>query len=314
MRALEIEKYNLITITGATASGKTAIAANLALKINGEIISADSRQVYKNMDIGTGKDIHDYTIDGVNVPYHLINIVEAGTKYNVYEYKKDFSIVYNNIISRNKTPILCGGTGLYIEAVLKNYNMIYVPTNDKLRTSLKDKTIDELENILTSYKPLHNKSDLDTRKRAIRAIEIEDFYKKNYVSYIKDFDINPIIIGIYFEREERRKRITERLIYRLENGLIEEVENLIQLGISNEDIEYYGLEYKFVSWYLSGKINYDELFTQLNSAIHQFSKRQMTWFRKMERNGTKIKWIDGILPMNKKIETILIAIASKSDI
>ena len=303
-----IENYNLITITGATASGKTAIAANLALKINGEIISADSRQVYKNMDIGTGKDIHDYTVEGINIPYHLINIVEAGTKYNVYEYKKDFSIAYNDIIFRNKTPILCGGTGLYIEAVLKNYNMIYVPVNDKLRTSLKDKTIDELENILISYKPLHNKSDLDTTKRAIRAIEIEDFHKKNNVSNIEKLDINPIIIGIYFEREERRKRITERLKYRLENGLIEEVENMIQLGISNEDIEYYGLEYKFVSWYLSGKINYDELFTQLNSAIHQFSKRQMTWFRKMERNGTKIKWIDGNLPMNKKIETILITI------
>ena len=309
-----MNKYNLITITGATASGKTAIAANLAQKINGEIISADSRQVYKNMDIGTGKDLQDYTINckddygnsqSVNIPYHLIDIVDAGTKYNVYEYKKDFLTAYNDIIYRNKIPILCGGTCLYIEAVLKNYNMIYVPVNEELRNSLKHKTIDELEKILVSYKPLHNKSDLDTTKRAIRAIEIEDFYNKNQLLNVENVNINPLIIGIHFEREERRQRITERLKQRLENGLIEEVEKLQKLGISNEDIEYYGLEYKFVSWYLSGKISYDELFTQLNSAIHQFSKRQMTWFRKMEREGIKINWIDGNLPIEEKIRLIL---------
>lgn len=300
-----MNNYNLITIIGATASGKTKVAVNLAEILDTEIISADSRQIYRNMDIGTGKDLNEYIINGKKIKYHLIDIADAGTKYNVFQYKKDFLDVYKKIKSKNKIPIICGGTGLYIEAVLKNYNLIYVPVNEELRNQLKDKTIDELEQILVSYKPIHNRSDLDTNKRAIRAIEIENFYKNNNIINEDKFSVNALNIGIYFEREERRKRITERLKLRLKDGLIEEVENLLKIGISNEDIEYYGLEYKFVSWYLSGKINYEELFLQLNTAIHQFSKRQMTWFRKMERENIKIHWLDGNLPIETKIEKIL---------
>ena len=301
----KIDKYNLITITGATAGGKTSVAAHLAKKLDTEIISADSRQVYKNMDIGTGKDIEDYIIGGFIVPHHIINIVEAGYKYNVYEFQKDFFKAYENITSRGKLPILCGGTGMYIEAVLKNYELVQVPVNPELRRSLENKTISELEHILKIYKSLHNKSDLDTTKRAIRAIEIAEYYLRNKLQPAKNPEINSLNIGILFDRDERRSRITQRLKQRLENGLIEEVEKLIDNGLKYEDIEYYGLEYKYVSWYLSGKINYDELFSQLNSAIHQFSKRQMTWFRKMEKAGMKIHWINGNIPMNDKIEEIL---------
>ncbi|HOZ30884.1 MAG TPA: tRNA (adenosine(37)-N6)-dimethylallyltransferase MiaA [Bacteroidales bacterium] len=300
-----LTKYNLIVITGATAGGKTSVAANLALKIDGEIISADSRQVYRGMDIGTGKDLDDYNINGVQIPYHLINIVEAGTKYNVFEYRKDFFKVYSEITYRNKIPILCGGTGLYIDSVIKDYQLLKVPVNDKLREELKNLSIEELENILITYKKLHNRSDLDTTKRAIRAIEIADFNSRNEIINDKKPKIGPIIFGILYNREERRNRITERLKYRLENGMIEEAKKLIDSGITYEDLEYYGLEYKFLSWYLSGKINYDELFLQLNSAIHQFSKRQMTWFRKMEKEGTKINWIDGNLSMEEKMDVMI---------
>ncbi|MDR2835504.1 MAG: tRNA (adenosine(37)-N6)-dimethylallyltransferase MiaA [Bacteroidales bacterium] len=297
--------YNLITITGATASGKTQVAVALANILNSEIISADSRQIYKNMDIGTGKDISEYTIDGKKIPYHLIDIVNAGEKYNVFEFKKDFIKAYNEIINKNKIPILCGGTGLYIDAILKNYNLIYTPVNPELRKQLEVLDILELEKILKTYKSLHNRSDLDTTKRAIRAIEIENFYQNNQQLPHDNLNINSLIVGILFEREERRNRITQRLKFRLENGLIEEVENLLKMKISSENIEYYGLEYKFVSWYLSGKISYQELFSQLNTAIHQFSKRQMTWFRKMENDGHKIHWIDGNLPIKEKINKIL---------
>jgi tRNA dimethylallyltransferase len=299
------KKFNLITITGATASGKTTVAAHLARRLNTEIISADSRQIYRNMDIGTGKDLDDYIIDGIKIPYHLIDIVDAGTKYNVYEYKKDFIKVFEAISECGKIPILCGGTGLYIDAVLKNYNLIYVPVNDDLRNSLKTKTIAELENILISYKPIHNRSDLDTPKRAIRAIEIEDFYKNNNISHYDSLNINSLIIGIYFDREQRRARITQRLLERLDNGLIREVEQLFSIGISYEDIEYYGLEYKYVALYLQNRLTREELFTQLNTAIHQFSKRQMTWFRKMTKDGHKIHWLDGTLPVTDKIDAII---------
>ncbi|HNQ69088.1 MAG TPA: tRNA (adenosine(37)-N6)-dimethylallyltransferase MiaA [Bacteroidales bacterium] len=300
-----LTKYNLIVITGATAGGKTSVAAKLARKINAEIISADSRQVYKGMDIGTGKDINEYNINGNQVPYHLIDIVEAGSKYNVFEYHKDFFKVYSEITERNKIPVLCGGTGLYIDAVINNYQLVKVPVNERLRNELKDLSISELGEILLKYKKLHNRSDLDTTKRAIRAIEIAEYYSRNELKTDNTPDINPIIFGIYFEREQRRTRITQRLKYRLENGMIEEAQNLIDSGLSFEDMEYYGLEYKFLSWYLYGKINYDELFNQLNTAIHQFAKRQMTWFRKMEKEGTKIYWIDGNQNIDKKIEYIL---------
>ncbi|MDD3688039.1 MAG: tRNA (adenosine(37)-N6)-dimethylallyltransferase MiaA [Bacteroidales bacterium] len=299
-----LTKYNLIVITGATAGGKTAVAANLALEMNTEIISADSRQIYRGMDIGTGKDLDDYVIGGKQIPYHLIDICDAGYKYNVYEYRRDFLNVYKEITSRNLTPILCGGTGLYIEAVIKNYDLVQVPVNDNLRKELANKNIDELEVILRSYKYLHNRSDLDTIKRAIRAIEIAEYYSRN--EYIKEEipEIKPIVFGIHYERDQRRARITERLKHRLENGMIEEAQRLLDSGISHDDIEYYGLEYKFLSWYLAGKISYDELFTQLNTAIHQFSKRQMTWFRKMEKDGTKIIWIDGNLDLDEKLAMI----------
>lgn len=299
-----LTKYNLIVITGATAGGKTAVAANLALEMKTEIISADSRQIYRGMDIGTGKDLDDYLIGGKQIPYHLIDICDAGYKYNVYEYRRDFLNVYKEITSRNLTPILCGGTGLYIEAVIKNYDLVQVPVNDTLRKELANKNIDELEVILRSYKYLHNRSDLDTIKRAIRAIEIAEYYSRN--EYIKEEipEIKPIVFGIHYERDQRRARITERLKQRLENGMIEEAQRLLGSGISHEEIEYYGLEYKFLSWYLAGKITYDELFAQLNTAIHQFSKRQMTWFRKMEKDGTKIIWIDGNLDLDEKLAMI----------
>ncbi|MDD3860879.1 MAG: isopentenyl transferase family protein, partial [Bacteroidales bacterium] len=240
-----LTKYNLIVITGATAGGKTSVAANLALKIDGEIISADSRQVYKGMDIGTGKDIDDYNINGVQIPFHLTDIVDAGSKYNVFEYRKDFFNVYSEITNRNKIPILCGGTGLYIDSVIKDYQLLKVPVNEKLREELKDLSIDELEKILITYKTLHNRSDLDTTKRAIRAIEIAEYNSRNEIINDKSPKINPIIFGILFSRDERRNRITERLKYRLENGMIEEAKRLIDSGITYEDLEYYGLEYKF---------------------------------------------------------------------
>jgi len=300
-----LTKYNLIVITGATAGGKTSVATNLANKINGEIISADSRQVYRGMDIGTGKDLDDYFVNGTQIPYHLIDIVDAGYKYNVYEFQKDFFTVFEDVNSRSKNTILCGGTGLYIDSVLKNYRLIHVPVNESLRKDLKTKNIDELAEILKSFKKIHNRSDLDTPKRAIRAIEIAEFYKTNHLKEEKAPEINPIIFGINFDREQRRTRITERLKYRLENGMIDEAKNLIDAGISHQDMEYYGLEYKFLSWYLSNKITYDELFTKLNTAIHQFAKRQMTWFRKMEKDGTKIYWIDGNLKLEDKISEIM---------
>jgi len=298
-------KYNLIVITGATAGGKTSVAANLAIKINGEIISADSRQIYRRMDIGTGKDLQDYYVNGIPVPYHLIDIAEAGYKYNVFEFRKDFFRVFEEINSRKRTPILCGGTGLYIESVIKNYELIKVPVNEELRVKLSNLDISELEKILISYKKMHNRSDLDTTKRAVRAIEIAEYYSRNNPEIEKTPEIRPLIIGIHFDRDQRRARITERLTQRLENGMIEEAQSLLNSGVSHEDMEYYGLEYKFLSWYLSGKISYEEMFSGLNTAIHQFSKRQMTWFRKMEKDGTIIHWIDGNLGVDEKIERVL---------
>lgn len=299
-----LTNYNLIVITGATAGGKTSLAANLAYELNSEIISADSRQIYKKMDIGTGKDLSDYQVNGKIIPYHLIDICEPGYKYNVYEYKKDFFETFKKLTEKNIVPILCGGTGLYIDSVINNYELVKVPVNEKLRLELKNKTIGELEIILKKYKKLHNKSDLDTTKRAIRAIEIAEYYSRYDFVGDNHPEIKPIIFGVFFEREQRRTRITERLKFRVENGLIEEAKAIIDSGVSYQDLEYYGLEYKFLTWYLQGKISYDELFIQLNTAIHQFSKRQMTWFRKMEKDGTKIIWIDGNLNMTEKVKFI----------
>lgn len=301
--------YNLLIILGPTASGKTRFAASLARQIEGEIISADSRQVYKRMNLGTGKDYDDYTVEGVQVPYHLIDLFEPGYKYNVFEYQKDFLKVFKLILQNGKFPVLCGGTGMYIEAVTKGYKLISVPVNPELREKLKDKSLPELEEILSCYKKLHNKTDSDTVKRAIRAIEIEEYYKDNPANSPEMPVIKPLFIGIDIDREIRRVRITERLQKRLKSGMIEEVENLLKSGIAADDLIYYGLEYKYITLYLSGKIDYKQMYEQLNIAIHQFAKRQMTWFRKMEREGTLIHWINGGLTpeqFNKEVMTVFL--------
>lgn len=301
----ENSKYNLIVITGPTATGKTRFAAKLAVKIAGEIISADSRQVYRKMDLGTGKDYEDYQVEGAAIPYHLVDIHNPGYKYNVYEFQKDFLKVFIDIQQRDKHPILCGGTGMYIEAVTNNYKLIAVPVNEKLREELHDKSLPELEKILAGYKKLHNKSDSDTCKRAIRAIEIEEYYQTHAKEELDFPEINPIFLAIDVDRDTRRKRITNRLENRLEEGMVDEVQHLLDEGISPDDLIYYGLEYKYLTLFLTGKLSFDKMKSQLNTAIHQFAKRQMTWFRRMERNGTEIFWIDGMLPMEEKLERAL---------
>ncbi|MBP7780949.1 MAG: tRNA (adenosine(37)-N6)-dimethylallyltransferase MiaA [Paludibacteraceae bacterium] len=292
----------LITILGPTACGKTEFAAHLAANLGTEIISADSRQMYRRMDIGTGKDLSEYDIEGQHIPYHLIDIVEPGYKYNLFEYQRDFLIAYNQIHQKGKTPILCGGTGLYIESVLKGYRLSPVPENSELRASLADKSLAELVEILKQYKTLHNVSDLDTVKRAIRAIEIADYYKKTEKEEIPFPKIGSVIIGLEIDRESRRKKITQRLDARLHDGLVEEVKGLIDSGINPEDLIYYGLEYKYVTNYIIGNISYQEMHNQLEIAIHQFAKRQMTWFRGMEKRGIHINWIDTTQPMDKKLK------------
>lgn len=299
----------MITILGPTASGKTSLAAALAYEIGGEIISADSRQVYRGMTIGTGKDLDDYSVNGHNIGYHLIDIAEPGDKYNIYEYQRDFHKVYSELIQRNVRPILCGGSGLYIESVLKGYSLSTVPQNPELRQSLSGKTLDELTEILIDLKArnnsnMHNRSDVDTAQRAIRAIEIE-MYNLQHPAQNRQFPpVESVIIGVDIDRESRRKRITERLKERLQHGLVEEVKGLIDSGLSAESLIYYGLEYKFVTEYVIGKLSRDEMFRSLEIAIHQFAKRQMTWFRGMERRGFTINWIDWHLPMADKLEQI----------
>lgn len=299
-------KKDLIVILGATATGKTFLAANLAAKINGEVISADSRQVYRGMDIGTGKDLADFNVDGNLIPHHLIDIVDAGSEYNVFEYQKDFLAAYDNIVSRNKTPILCGGTGMYIESVLKGYRFLEIPENKELRKELETKSNEELVAILKNEKQLHNTTDTVYRKRIIRAIEIAVFQKENDV-LIRDFpEIHYKIYGIQFDRETRRERITQRLKNRFEKeGMLEEVKGLIKEGVSPEKLKFYGLEYKIITEHILGEISYQEMFDKLNVAIHQFAKRQMTWFRKMERNGFEINWIDGNLSLEDKLNIII---------
>lgn len=297
--------YNLITIVGATATGKTTVAAHLAHLIGGEIISADSRQVYKGMTIGTGKDLDDYVVEGQPIPFHLIDIAEAGYQYNVFEYQRDFLKVYEGIRSKGKVPVLCGGSGLYVEAVLKGYKLINVPVDYELRERLANKSLGELTAMLSSYKKMHNRSDVDTVKRAIRAIEIEEYYLMNAEIEISYPEINNLLVGIMLDRETRRKRISERLKSRLKNGMIEEVEALLNQGLSPDSLTYYGLEYKFITQHLTGQLSYDEMYNQLETAIHQFSKRQMTWFRRMEKQGFAIHWIDGHLPLNEKVGAIL---------
>lgn len=297
--------YELITLLGPTASGKTALAAALAAHLDTEIISADSRQIYRGMDIGTGKDLEDYRIDGKLVPYHLIDICDPGYKYNVFEYQHDFFRVYQEIRQRGKLPILCGGTGMYIEAVLKGYKLLDVPQNPALRQSLQGKSLKELEQILASYKVLHNKTDVDSAQRAIRAIEIEEYYRTEAPGRNEYDPIHSLIIGIDIDRDTRRAKISRRLRSRLDEGMVDEVRQLLARGLQPEDLIYYGLEYKFLTQYVIGQLTYDEMVSQLEIAIHQFAKRQMTWFRGMERRGSTIHWIDASWPTEQKIETIL---------
>ena len=298
-------KYDLITILGPTASGKTPLAASLADRMGTEIISGDSRQVYRRMDLGTGKDLVDYTVDGRQVPYHLIDIVEPGYKYNVFEYQRDFLKAYEEISAKGKTPILCGGTGMYIESVLKGYRLLPVPENPELRASLEGKSLEELTFILEGYKKLHNSTDVDTCKRAIRAIEIEEYYKQQPPEYREFPSLKSLIVGVDIDRELRREKITRRLKQRLDEGMVDEVRGLLAEGIPAENLIYYGLEYKFLTQYAIGEISYDEMFLQLETAIHQFAKRQMTWFRGMERRGFTIHWLDATLPMEEKTEQII---------
>lgn len=296
--------YDLIAILGPTASGKTSFAATLAYELDTEIISADSRQIYREMDLGTGKDLADYTVNGKQIPYHLIDIAEPGYKYNVFEYQRDFLNAYQSIKQKGRLPVLCGGTGLYLESVLKGYQLIPVPENPELRTRLAGKTLAELTDILSNYKTLHNSTDVDTAKRAIRAIEIEEYYATHDLSAREFPSINSLIIGVDIDRELRREKITKRLRQRLDEGMVEEVRQLLNKGIQPEDLIYYGLEYKYLTLYVTGEISFEEMFKQLEIAIHQFAKRQMTWFRGMERRGFKIHWIQASMPTDEKIELV----------
>lgn len=300
----------MITILGPTASGKTSLAAALAARIDAEIISADSRQVYRGMTIGTGKDLDDYRQGDRLIPYHLIDICEPGTKYNLFQYQQDFHLIYNNIVARGLRPILCGGTGLYIESVLKGYALSPVPQNQALRDKLADKSLAELTEMLEDLKRrnhsvMHNRTDVDTAQRAIRAIEIETYNLEHPTDNRTLPPIDSVIIGVDINREERRRKITQRLKQRLEEGMVDEIRQLLDHGIAPENLIYYGLEYKFVTEYVIGKTSYEEMFRQLEIAIHQFAKRQMTWFRGMERRGFTIHWIDALNPMDSKVAQIM---------
>ncbi|MGN0187702.1 MAG: tRNA (adenosine(37)-N6)-dimethylallyltransferase MiaA [Paludibacteraceae bacterium] len=296
--------YDILTIIGPTASGKTALAAHTAAVLDGEIISADSRQVYRGMNIGTGKDLADYVVVDRQIPYHLIDIVDAGYKYNLYEYQRDFAAAYATVCRHGRVPVLCGGTGLYVEAVLSAYKLVAVPENPDLRHSLAGKTLDELTALLQTYKTLHNTTDVDTVKRAVRAIEIADYYRKN-PQIESDFPrLRPLIIGVAVDRELRRSKISHRLRTRLDEGMVDEVRQLLADGVPAENLTYYGLEYKFVTNYLLGHLTFDEMVGQLEIAIHQFAKRQMTWFRGMERRGFVIHWIDAQQPMSDKVAQV----------
>ncbi|GAB6011705.1 tRNA (adenosine(37)-N6)-dimethylallyltransferase MiaA [Viscerimonas tarda] len=299
-----MKKYDLITILGPTASGKTSLACQLAYDLKTEIISGDSRQIYRSMNLGTGKDLDDYTLNGAPIPYHLIDIRDAGAKYNIFEYQHDFHRAYTDVRSRGLLPIVCGGSGLYIESVLKGYSLINVPENKELRKKYEAESLATLTNILLSYKPLHNTTDVDTAQRAIRAIEIEE-YKKNHPLEQNEFPpLNSLITGVDIERDLRRQRITNRLKARLEEGMVEEVKALLDSGIAPDNLIYYGLEYKYLTLYVLKKLSYEEMFSQLEIAIHQFAKRQMTWFRGMEKRGLYIHWLDYGLSMEEKIEAI----------
>lgn len=297
--------YDLITILGPTASGKTPLAAALAARLRTEIISGDSRQVYCRMDLGTGKDLADYVVDGCRIPYHLIDIVPPGYKYNVFEFQCDFLAAYESVRKRGMIPILCGGTGMYLESVLKGYKLLPVPENPELRERLSSKSLSELTGILSTYKQLHNSTDVDTVKRAVRAIEIEEYYLRQPVDARSFPEVHSLIVGVDIDRELRREKISRRLRQRLDEGMVDEVRALLESGIAPEDLIYYGLEYKYLTLYVMGAMTYEEMFRQLEIAIHQFAKRQMTWFRGMERRGFTIHWIDATRPMEDKVAEII---------
>jgi len=293
--------YDLLVVTGPTASGKTSLAASLAAKLKGEIISADSRQVYRGMNLGTGKDYDDYVVDGVQIPYHLVDIAEPGYKYNVFEFQRDFHTIYTSLKMRNTFPVVCGGSGMYADSIITGYKMFEVPPDSGLRIELEKKPMEELREILATYKSLHNTTDIDTKKRVIRAIEIEHFNRSKGKTQ-NDFPrFNSLVIGVLPDRDLRRRKITERLMQRLDAGMVEEVKKLIDGGVSTDTLIYYGLEYKFITLYLTGKTSYDSMVRDLETAIHQFAKRQMTWFRGMEKRGIKINWIDASMPMEEKV-------------
>jgi tRNA dimethylallyltransferase len=306
---MEVQKrspgYDMVVVTGPTASGKTGLAARLALRLGGEIISADSRQIYRQMDIGTGKDYSDYIVDGSKVPYHLIDIRDPGYRYSLFEYHRDFTEVMADLRERNIFPVVCGGSGMYIDSVVSGYRLPEVPPDPLLRKSLEEKTMEELTSILSSYRKLHNVTDIDTRKRAVRAIEIEK-YLADHGETVAGFPVtNPLVIGVLYSREVRRERISARLKSRLEEGMVGEVQKLLDRGIDPETLIYYGLEYKYITLFLTGRMGYDEMVSSLEIAIHQFAKRQMTWFRGMERKGVVIHWIDGELPVEEKVELVI---------
>ena len=296
-----MNSIDLIAIIGPTASGKTPFAAALAHRLHTEIISADSRQVYRGMDLGTGKDLADYSVEGEAIPYHLIDIADPGYKYNVFEYQRDFLNTYTDLRNRGLLPIVCGGTGMYVESVLRGYRLLPVPENPALRQQLEGRSLDELTQLLSRYKTLHNTTDVDTPKRAIRAIEIEEYYAHTPVEERSFPQLNSLIIGLQIDRELRRAKITRRLKQRLDEGMMDEVRQLLSQGIAPDDLIYYGLEYKYLTLHAIGQLSYDEMFTLLETAIHQFAKRQMTWFRGMERRGLTIHWIEATLPMEEKL-------------
>jgi tRNA dimethylallyltransferase len=297
--------YDLLVVTGPTASGKTSLAVAIAKKVGGEIISADSRQVYRGMNLGTGKDYDDYMIEGNRLPCHLIDIADPGYKYNVFEYQRDFIKVYSNLKERNVFPVVCGGSGMYADSIITGYKMFEVPPDSGLRAELEKKSMEELKEILATYKSLHNTTDTDTKKRVIRAVEIEHFNRNRTLQHIEFPRIKSLVVGVMTDRESRRRRITERLNQRLDAGMIDEVKSLIESGINTETLIYYGLEYKFITLYLTGRLSYDNMVRDLEIAIHQFAKRQMTWFRGMERRGIQIHWIEGNLPMETKVARVL---------
>lgn len=295
----------MIVILGPTACGKTRLAVHLAQQINGEIISADSRQVYRGMDIGTGKDIQEYTINGEKIPYHLIDIVDPGYEYSVFEFQNDFYNAYHKIIETGKMPILCGGTGLYIDSVVKSYPLIKVPVNDGLRALLETKEMEDLTEMLNSFRTVHNTTDTNDKERLIRAIEIETYINENPDKVVKPPVISFTIFGLNPGREIVRERITNRLIQRLHEGMISEVEQLVSNGVTHSSLQFYGLEYKYISLYIEGKMDYKTMLEKLNIAIHQFAKRQMTWFRRMEKNGTIIHWLDADACLDENVKRII---------